>query len=145
MSVNNNDNWQIIKEWKKLIFKIERKKTQCRFLYRCKKYIFPNHIINNSSINIELLSKEVCNKVEKSLNFFNFKILNFEILDINQEISFLQEQIENFKSRIISWFSQPFYNNLLQDVQLSLAKYIKLTVSTAIKKFDNLKVNKKLI
>ena len=73
-----------IKIYKQSISNLKKREVQRKFLLQCRSCnVLPNHILNQTHINIRFFSKLVCDKIENSTKLFDKRILNLVITDIS--------------------------------------------------------------
>ena len=96
----DDNSTMLLKSWINCKKKICTSKQQLTFLISCRRYdLIPTHI-KNLKINIAFHS----NSIKRKFDFFKkvnqFKLLNFEIEDLNINLNYLHKKIRNIEERL---------------------------------------------
>ena len=130
-----------IELYKQFTTNLKKREIQRRFLLQCKSYnVLPNHILNQTHINIRIFPRNVCHKIENSTKLFGKKILNLDITDISQEIKQISKDIYHYKMKIIGQTSNEFYKNLNTKNQITIAKLTNKLQNNITNKLENPKI-----
>ena len=78
-NLRNEYNPQLVKDiklYKQFTSNLKKREIQRKFLLECRSHnILPNHILNQTYINIRFFSKHICEEIENSTRLFGKKIL----------------------------------------------------------------------
>ena len=128
----------LLKSWVNTKKKICNVKQQLVFLLRCRKFdLLPPHI-NNLRINLQLYSNSVNRKFSKRLTLFKFNILNFEIKDMNFNLSFLHKLIMSIEQRLFKFLPMDIVHRFFDLNNLKISDFNYNKRMCLIKKFNYL-------